>query len=63
MATFRLQFTTDNAAFDELPGVEIATILQRLSICVAAAPALQPGDECIPLHDTNGNRVGEAEYV
>ena len=54
--TFRLTIDTDNAAFADDPGAELARILRD------AADALEyTGEPVWPLRDANGNRVGTWE--
>ena len=52
---FKLEFSTDNAAFDDAPATEIARILRDI------AGKVERGDylDGASIHDFNGNRVGE----
>lgn len=57
MQQVNIQFSTTNAAFvDDDPGFEVARILRKLADKLETDGV--PGDE-YPLHDVNGNRVGE----
>lgn len=56
MARVTIEFTTDNAAFDERPEEEVSAILNRLQASIlrnGLTPHLS-----YPLRDSNGNRVG-----
>jgi hypothetical protein len=48
----RIEFDTDNAAFEDNPIGEIKAILARVAQLVAN------GVDEAPVYDTNGNRVG-----
>jgi hypothetical protein len=54
-----IRINCDNAAFEELPGAEVARILRRLSEFMEFA-AIDPGDK-YDLRDLNGNKVGTCE--
>ncbi len=49
---FRLEIQTGNAAFQEIPEVEIARLLRQ------AAMSVEAGARCENLSDVNGNPVG-----
>lgn len=53
--TFKLEFNTDNAAFDEGPHTESAGILK------AVAQKVILGMRAGHIHDTNGNKIGRWE--
>ncbi|MET3996018.1 hypothetical protein ABID65_007690 [Bradyrhizobium sp. S3.9.2] len=53
MAKFKLEFTADNAAFDDQPATEIARILRKVADVV-----VQNGDLDGIVVDMNGNVVG-----
>lgn len=52
-----IQLTTDNAAFDDNAGNEVARIIRDLAVRIEY-DGLKEGDEVV-LFDLNGNRVGE----
>ena len=54
---FTLQFTTDNAAFEDCPEAEIARILRAL------AGKVERGETDGTVRDANGNRVGEWGWI
>ena len=54
-----ITLNTDNAAFEDDPGAEVARILRRL----ANDLALQCQDGTTNLRDVNGNKVGICEIV
>ena len=54
---FTLQFTTDNAAFEDCPEAEIARILRNIADRVD-----QGSDEGVAM-DANGNRVGTWSWI
>jgi hypothetical protein len=57
---FKLEISTDNAAFEGDPSIEISRILGRLG----SKLALEPGEEDHgKLHDVNGNTVGTWTYT
>ena len=61
MSTFHLSIRTDDPAFKHDPAKEIARILRTLAddfdrLSLAGAWPR-------PLHDSDGNRVGQAEFV
>lgn len=59
MSTLHVEFSMDNAAFEEdLPG-EVRAILQRVADKLGD---LADGCE-VPLFDSNGNRVGVAWHT
>jgi hypothetical protein len=58
MKNFIIVIKCDNAAFDEVPGIEVARILRELADLVDHDDL--PGPIGIPLRDVNGNRVGSA---
>lgn len=51
---FKLEITTDNAAFEDDEGSEVARILSALAERLAAGSERGGG-----LYDLNGNRVGQ----
>jgi hypothetical protein len=53
-----IQFQTANAAFDDMPGLEIARILRALADKLESANGATNG----PIHDSNGNRVGAYSF-
>jgi hypothetical protein len=54
----QIHFKTDNAAFDDMPGLEIARILRALADKLESATSAANG----PIHDVNGNRVGAYSF-
>lgn len=52
----KLFIETGNAAFDDYPATELARILRDLAKRIESDPA-----QYIPLHDFNGNKVGECQ--
>lgn len=55
---FKLEFTTDNAAFsDDLAGYECGSILRQI-----AAMVERSGEGSGPVHDSNGNRIGQWSF-
>jgi hypothetical protein len=54
----KIEFKTDNAAFDDMPGLEVARILRALAAKLESATGATNG----PIHDTNGNRVGAYSF-
>lgn len=59
MMTFQATIACENAAFDDVPGVEIARILRGLADRVDNLSAENLGT-VFRLSDVNGNRVGFA---
>lgn len=58
MARMQIHFDLDNAAFDESPCGEVARILRDL------ADRMELGiSDVTKISDTNGNRIGQAEYI
>lgn len=57
MARVTIQFDTDNAAFEDDPVGEVAFILENLEDKLLAL--IEGEDNNIPIHDSNGNTVGE----
>lgn len=53
MSAFTLSITTDNAAFEDDPGPEVARLLRD------AAERVEAGVSAGVLRDVNGNTVGE----
>lgn len=51
---FKAEFSTDNAAFDELPATESARILRVIARQIETGERLGGG----PIFDVNGDRVG-----
>jgi hypothetical protein len=54
---FKLEFSTENAAFEDGATLEIMRILSKI---VRQLDQHMPGDDTadIPIYDVNGNRVG-----
>ena len=50
-----IQFETDNAAFQDCRGEEIARILKE------AAEKIEDGSTDFPIYDINGNKIGKCE--
>jgi len=62
MAKFKIEISTDNAAFDGDPGNELAFILRK--IADAVADGMSPKDYFTkPVRDTNGNTVGKYSFI
>jgi hypothetical protein len=59
---FTLTIETDNAAFTDNPGWEIARILRLISDSMSISDIPLDGDERQPVRDINGNTVGKWEY-
>jgi len=57
---FKLELATDNAAFDNHAGREVARILRKLAAEVEHG--LFAGRDNTKLRDINGNTVGRAEW-
>lgn len=57
---FKLQFTTDNAAFEDSRGYEIVRILRRLADRIEQNIGYANSEEFdgIVIMDANGNRIG-----
>lgn len=55
VTTFTLEVSTENAAFDDDPGAELARILRTV------AKSLHEGGESGTVRDVNGNTVGRWE--
>lgn len=53
---FRVYFDTNNAAFEPSNGAEIARILRDIADKIETHD-VRP-DDCGPIRDANGNRVG-----
>lgn len=56
----KIEFNTDNAAFDiEYPQFEIQYVIEQAKRKLCEYP--EPVDHVaeIPLHDSNGNRIGQ----
>ena len=62
MATFSLKIETDNAAFENDTGREIARILWKLARYIENEPLRGLDHNSGKLHDINGNTVGEWRY-
>ena len=57
---FKLEFSMDNAAFEDYPASEVATTLQNVGISVVnGGPAPIDGD----VRDYNGNKIGTWEIT
>ena len=54
---FVLTIDMDNAAFEEVPSVEVARILRDVAERIEYHPNFSPGHSQ-PVHDINGNLVG-----
>ncbi len=57
MSQFTLTIETNNAAFDDEPGPEIARIMRRAADYIELRGPPLHG---MPLHDSNGNTCGSA---
>lgn len=57
---FKLEFRTDNAAFDDLPGHEIARILRDAATWFDHNHSGLFIDR--PIRDANGNRIGHVIF-
>jgi len=62
MSSFKLEIQCNNAAFTDEPGFEIARILQRMAT-KAEFDVHKQTDYEWPLFDTNGNRIGVAQWT
>ena len=58
MSKFSLHLDTDNAAFDDDVGYEVARILRDIADKVER----DGEDACLPIMDINGNRIGNADF-
>lgn len=60
MSTFTVRFDTDNAAFDECGGMEVASVLRDVADRVQSRDRepIHP----TPILDVNGNRVGSFQW-
>lgn len=56
---FRMEFSTENAAFDDAPATEAGRILREI-----ARKIEQCGDDLGggPVYDLNGNRIGHWKF-
>jgi hypothetical protein len=62
MAKMKLEIATDNAAFGEEPGQELALILREIANHLEAG--MNPKAYfTAPIRDTNGNTVGKYSYI
>lgn len=52
---FKAEFSTGNAAFDDAPASEAGRILREIARKIEQGESLGGG----PIHDTNGNRIGQ----
>ena len=52
-----IKITPDNAAFEDIPELECARLLEK------AADRLRRGDDDFPLVDLNGNIVGHCTFT
>lgn len=59
---FRLSCTTDNAAFEDDRGAEIARILRKVADACERG-GYSPSDDPYNLHDVNGNKVGAVTWT
>lgn len=57
----KIEIKTDNAAFSEYPGIEIARILRKLANLLSDCVDKDLVNQTVPLLDINGNRVGVYE--
>lgn len=57
---FKLQFSTDNAAFDGGAEIEIARILR--AIAQSAVGGFSPNGDSAVIRDANGNAIGSWSY-
>jgi len=60
----KIEFSTDNNAFDyDYPVFEAQRMIRKAGELLASAmPSAQKFESCIiPLHDSNGNRIGQIE--
>ena len=55
----KIQFDTDNAAFDDAPASEIGRILRKLADDIEQTG----GEPYTVIHDINGNRIGECQIL
>lgn len=55
MSKIKIEFETNNAAFDEAYEWEVKRILER----IASRLEVDPNCEYLPIMDSNGNKVGE----
>lgn len=56
---FKMDFATDNAAFDDMPATESARILREIARKIETGEQLGGG----PIRDANGNRIGHWELT
>ena len=56
---FKMEFATDNAAFDDMPATECARILRDIARKIETGERLDGG----PIRDINGNRIGHWELA
>lgn len=64
MDTFIVSIGTDNSAFDDSPGIELARILRSLADCVDGADvATVVAFDAFGLRDVNGNTVGSVAIL
>lgn len=56
---FKLEFETGNAAFDDMPEIEVARILRQIADRIEG-PAGRFYDA--PVRDINGNRIGSVYF-
>ncbi len=62
MATLKIEFNTDNAAFDDDYRFEASRILGVLANDLGAGLLDITMDEC-PIYDINGNRIGKVSHT
>lgn len=59
MATIKIEFKTDNAAFDGNEPGEVCNVLRELIRSIEAHEGFEPmSGKSYPARDSNGNRVG-----
>lgn len=59
--SFTLEFETENAAFADNPGYEIARILRKIARRIEFSPQDLAGDVVV-IADLNGNTVGQWQW-
>ena len=57
---FKIEIDTDNAAFSEIEGSEVARILRGIASTVEETSGDNFDDYAVSLFDLNGNKVGFA---
>lgn len=61
----KVEFDTDNAAFEDLGISEVCSILDHIKEeLVSAYSLLDVGDNCgATIHDVNGNAIGQWDFT